>query len=128
MDNTPNKALEAVVRALGGSKVVAPRLWPDKTVIAAQTLLCDCLNDDRPAKLDFGQVLYILRMAKERGIHDGMEYVCTELGYAAPQPIEPRDELAELQRQNAELLQAVLRNQHRMERVTAPAVSLRSAA
>ena len=56
MDDTPNKMLEDVVRSLGGSKAVAPKLWPEKSVLDAQKTLCDCLNDDRPAKLDFAQV------------------------------------------------------------------------
>lgn len=99
MDDTPNKALEGVVKALGGSKKVAPLLWPEKGVEEARRLLCDCLNDERPAKLDLAQVLFILRLARAQGVHEGMAYICAQLGYAEPQPIEPEDERAQLQRQ-----------------------------
>lgn len=127
MDNTPNKALEVVVRALGGSKVVAPLLWPDKGVMEAQRLLCDCLSDDRPAKLDFGQLLFILRKAKERGIHDGMEYIADHLGYTVPQPIQPKDEADELRRRLLEMGREMQDALQRLERVEARP-PLRSAA
>lgn len=122
MDDSPNKALEAVVKALGGSKVVAPRLWPEKGVLEAQRLLCDCLSDDRPAKLDFAQVLFILRLARERGIHAGMHYIADSLGYSQPQPIDPRDELAELLRQSIEANAETQRRQERIERLLRPAL------
>ena len=99
MHDSPNKALERVVTDLGGSKVVAPLLWPDKPLLDAQRLLCDCLNDDRPAKLDFSQVLFILRLAKDKGKHDGMTYIADFVGYSHPTPIEPEDEVAALQRE-----------------------------
>lgn len=117
MDETPNKALETVVKALGGSKAVAPILWPDKGILEAQRLLCDCLSDDRPAKLDFSQVLHILRLAKARGIHSGMEYVNESLGYAPPVSLEPRDELADLLRQSIETSQELQRRQARIEQL-----------
>lgn len=112
MDETPNKALEAVVTAMGGSKVVAPLLWPEKGVDEARRLLCDCLNDDRPAKLDFAQVLFILKMARRRGIHTGIEYISGHLGYSVPTPIDPEDERAALQREFIEHVK-------RMERLSA---------
>lgn len=96
MDLTPNKALELVVIDLGGSKAVAPLIWPDKGITEAARLLCDCLNDERPAKLDFSQVLFILRLAKDKGIHRGMDYIADDLGYSRPEPIAPKEELAEL--------------------------------
>lgn len=111
---SPSKALEAVVTALGGSKCVAPQLWPDKGVDEARRLLCDCLNDERPAKLDLSQVLLILRLAKARGVHVGMEYVCTSLGYAPPVALEPRDELADLLRQVVDGQQQLAAQQGRL--------------
>lgn len=122
MDDTPNKAIEAVVIELGGSKAVAPLLWPSKTVEEARRLLCDCLNDDRPAKLDFAQVLHILRLGRERGIHTGMDYICATLGYAAPQPVEPRDELADLLRRHCELMEQSNRLSARIGALAGPAL------
>lgn len=92
-------ALVEAVKALGGSKVVAGKLWPEKPVEAAQRLLLDCLNDDRPAHLSPDHVLMILRLARQAGHHGAVGWLLADLGYAPPQPVEPRDELGELQRE-----------------------------
>lgn len=94
-----NDALIACVKALGGSKQVGPLLWPDAAPDAAQRKLLDCLNEDRPHHLTPAQTLMVLRLARHRGFHDAADFMMAELGYAAPVPVEPRDEAAELQRQ-----------------------------
>lgn len=96
--DTLNDALIACIKAVGGSKQVGPLLWPEKAPDAAQRLLLDCLNEDRAAKLSPEQVLLILRMARGRGFHDGMNFIAGELGYGTPVPMEPRDEVADLMR------------------------------
>lgn len=100
--DTPNEAVKAVVIALGGSKKVAPLLWPEKSIDEARRLLADCINDDRPAKLCFAQVLFIFKLAKSKGVHVGADYIAAQLGYSKPVPIEPVDELSDLLRQVAE--------------------------
>ena len=40
-------ALRAQVQAMGGTKEVAARIWPDKTPMAAQRQLSDRLNPNR---------------------------------------------------------------------------------
>ena len=94
-----NDALIATVKALGGSKQVGPLLWPEKTPDAAQRCLLDSLNPERPNRLSPEQVVFVLRLARQRGYHEAAEFLMHELGYAAPVPVEPRDEAAELQRQ-----------------------------
>lgn len=98
----PNDALKALVVALGGTKQVGPALWPDKGVDEARRLLCDTLSDERPAKLDLSQVLFIFRLGKAKGVHIGMDYIAATLGYSKPTPLEPIDELADLLRQVSE--------------------------
>lgn len=93
-----NDALIACVKVCGGSKQVGPLLWPEKTPESAQRLLLDCLNEDRPAKLSPEHVLLVLRMARAKGYHGGIEYIAADLGYTDPSPIEPRDEVSELMR------------------------------
>lgn len=95
---TLNDALKACITACGGSKQVGPLLWPEKAPDAAQRLLLDCFNDDRPAKLSPEQVLLVLRMARAKGFHGGMNFIAGELGYGTPVPMEPRDEVADLMR------------------------------
>ena len=94
-----NQALVECVKAAGGSASVGPKLWPEKTREAAQRLLLDCLNEDRPSKLSPEQVMLILKLARDRGFHGGIAYVLECLHYAPTTPIEPRDESADLMRQ-----------------------------
>lgn len=96
-----NDALIDAVKALGGSKQVGPLLWPEKTPDAAQRLLLACLNEDRPEHLTPEHMMYVLRLSRAKGKHEAFAYMAQLLGYAQPVPIEPRDELAELQRQSA---------------------------
>ena len=87
-----NQALIDCVRAAGGSKVVGPALWPEKMADAAQRLLLDCLNEDRPAHLTPEQMAFVFSMAKQRGFHGGIGYLLSSLGYAPTVPLEPKDE------------------------------------
>ena len=91
-------AIKDCITACGGPKVVGAKLWPEKSPDAAHRLLLSCLNDDRPERLSPDQLVFVLRLARERGCHIGATYLMRELGYADPVPVEPRDEMAELQR------------------------------
>jgi hypothetical protein len=123
-----NDALIACIKACGGSKVVGPRLWPEKPVDAAQRLLLDCLNEDRPQHLTPEQLVLVLRMARERGFHAGFHHLCETLSYAPTLPIEPSDEAAELQRRYIEAARDMARIAERIERLQMPPPVLRSAA
>lgn len=94
-----NEALRDAVRACGGVKVVAGRLWPEKSPEAAARLLSDCLNEHRAERLCPDQLMLLARMARERGCHVVMQYLCAELSYAPPVPVEPETELAGLLRE-----------------------------
>lgn len=99
---TINEALIACVKALGGSKQVGHKLWPEKTMEAAQRHLLACLNEDKPERLSPEQFILLLRLAREKGCHEAMQFLCADLGYADPVPVDPKDELAELLRQSIE--------------------------
>lgn len=114
-----NEALVDCVRACGGSKVVGPALWPEKSPEAAQRLLLDCLNDDRPQRLTPEQVMLVARMARQAGCHSFARMVARELSYSEPVPVEPRDEADELRRQVLAMgkdLQALLAKLEQVER------------
>ena len=98
-----NDALRGLINACGGAKVVASKLWPEKTISDAQSYLNDCLNVARPAKLSPEQVLWLLKCAKAIGHHDAINYLCGECGYSNPQPIEPEDELGRMLREYLEI-------------------------
>lgn len=110
-----NDALIECVKAAGGSKVVGAKLWPEKQVDAAQRHLLNCLQEGRAEHLKPEQVLFILRMARDAGHHTGMHFLAEALGYSQPEPISPRDEVAELQRQFLEATRAMQQMAARME-------------
>lgn len=88
----------SAVQAAGGAKVVAAKLWPNKPVAEAQRELLDCLNRDRPQKLDLEEFTAILKLAKEAGFHAAKHWIDIEVGYQPTQPQDPkveRDRLAE---------------------------------
>jgi hypothetical protein len=122
-----NEALIDCVKAAGGSKQVGPLLWPEKAPDAAQRMLLDCMNEDRPAKLSPEQVLLVLRLARAKGHHSGMGFILGDLGYAPPVPIDPRDEAAELQRQFMGVMGKAEELVQRMERA-ATRMTVRAAA
>ena len=93
-----NDALVACVKALGGSKVVGPMLYPEKMVDAAQRALLDALNPERPNRLAAEQVLLIMRKARQAGFHDAADWMLRDLGYQPPVPAAPKDEMADLMR------------------------------
>jgi hypothetical protein len=98
--------LKYVVQSLGKPKDVGPLLFPHKEdPFAAGRLLSDCINSNRDAKLDIEQIILLLRLAKEKGCHAGIEYLCTAAGYSKPNPIDPKDEQAERQRELIRQLQ-----------------------
>lgn len=112
-------ALKAAVASLGGLKVVGIQLWPEKPVDEAARYLADCLNPDRPHGLHPEKLLLLLRLARAKGLHAAFTWIARDLGYTDPQPIDPDDEMAELQRQfirHTETLDALMK---RMERITA---------
>jgi hypothetical protein len=94
-------ALTTCVQALGGAKKVGVMLRqeydgdPEK---AARWLLA-CLNAQRDERLSIEQTFKVMREAKAIGCHVAMAYIAQAVGYADPQPIEPEDERARLQRE-----------------------------
>jgi len=126
LNESINDALVECVKACGGSGQVGPKLWPEKPPQAAQRLLLDCLSEDRPAKLSPEQIMFVLRLARDRGCHVGVEFICSDLGYSQPSPIEPEDERAKLQREYIEAARLMAKLAERIERTAGP--TLRAAA
>jgi hypothetical protein len=107
-------ALGEVVRALGGIKVVGPRMRETKSREAAITWLKDCLNTDRREKFDLEDVQWLLREGRKIGCDTGLHFLCEDAGYTPAQPIEPQDEAAELQRM---FIESVRTQQKTLERL-----------
>lgn len=122
-----NEALIACVKACGGSKQVGHKLWPEKTMEAAQRHLLACLNEDKPERLSPEQLVLLMRMGHERGFHGVMAYLADSVGYAAPEPTCPHDELAELLKESNELRRQLIAQSERIERLM-PRAGLKAAA
>ncbi len=116
-------ALRDVVRDLGGTKTVGHWLRPDMAPDQAGAWLKDCLNSERREKLSPRQMMAILKRAHDAGLHQLMGFIAGESGYAA-QPVEPRDEIAELQRQFIAAVQQSQRVADRLDRLTQPSLSV----
>jgi hypothetical protein len=114
------EALLTDVMALGGSKTVGLMLWPEKKEKAGDYLKT-CLNRDRAEKLSIDQIMLIVRRAKEVGSYATATFFCDETGFAAPQPIEPEDERATLQRAFIQSVEHQRQMLERMERLAVPA-------
>jgi hypothetical protein len=97
--DTYDEAIRHTVNALGGMKRVGVELWPDKSADAAGRRLADCLNGDKPDRLNPSELALIRRKARAAGIHVLAAYEARDAGYADPQPIEPEDERAALMRE-----------------------------
>lgn len=95
-------AMRHAVKALGGAKRVAGKLWPDKPVEQANQLLLHCLNPDRHEKLDLYQIEWILREANKAGCHTAMARLSEDTHYESPKPINPEAERDELRKKTIE--------------------------
>ena len=110
-------AMREDVRALGGTKIVGPIFWPEKSVKDAQQRLNDCLNRNREEKLDQEQFMLLIRRAREVGSYATMGFLGGDTGFKCD-PVKQEDERAALQRQFMDSV--VLQRQlvERMERLT----------
>lgn len=109
-------ALADCVRALGGAKAVGHAMRPEKTIDDARKWLLNALDDGRAEKLSPDQVVWLLREARKIGCHSAAAYVMRECGYGDPQPIEPEDERAALQREFVQMGKSLQGLFARMER------------
>lgn len=92
-------AIRAAVQALGGFKRIGSEMKPDLAVDAAGRWLADCCSPDRREKLDLTQLAWLRRRARSAGVHVLAAFEMRDAGYAEPQPVEPEDERAALQRE-----------------------------
>lgn len=122
--DTLEDAIRSAVDVIGGPKRVGSTLWPTKRIADAARLLSHCLELERPEKLSMGEIELIGRLAHDAGCHTVATYLMRAWGYQDPQPIEPRDEMAELQRQfvrSVEDQKAILKQLERMQAMPASA-------
>ena len=117
--DTYEDAIRDCVTALGGFKRVGSALWPAMPADDAGRKLSACLNTDKREKLDLGELRLIRREARKAGIHILAHYEARDAGYSEPQPLNPEDEAAQLQREFIASVKALEAIQARMGRVAA---------
>jgi hypothetical protein len=113
------EALRTCVGALGGPKKVGAILRPEMAVDKAGNWLNDCLNTSKRDKLDIEQVLLILKESRKAGCHAAMYFISDDCNYQRPDPVEPRDEMAELQKAFIQSVSDQRRMLDRMEKMQA---------
>jgi len=117
--DTYEDAIRDCVTALGGNKKVGSMLWPALPADEAGRKLAHCLNPDKREKLDLGELRLIRRSARQAGIHILAHYEARDAGYTEPQPLNPDDEAAQLQKEFIASVKALEALQKRMAQVSA---------
>jgi len=110
-------ALKHVVKALGGYETVGEGIWPTWSRKKAGSWLSDCLNPERPAKLDLEDIESLLRLARQHGIHVGLHHLCDNTDYQRPETVEPEDAKARLQREFIEAQKQMQAMAKRLEKL-----------
>lgn len=111
-------ALGADISAAGGFKVVAGKLWPAESPTTAATKLRNAVNPEQAQKLCAEEVMQIKRLAKEAGSTATVQYEARELSYQITW-VDPTDEIAQMERENNEMLRAILKRTERAEQLRA---------
>lgn len=117
--DTYEDAIRDAVMSLGGFKRVGATLWPAMPADDAGRKLAHCLNTDKREKLDLGELQLIRREARKVGVHILASYEMRDAGYADPQPVNPEDEAAQLQREYIAAVKSMSAIQARLDRVGA---------
>lgn len=94
-----NDAYRSAVAMMGGFEAVGFEIWPSKSRKAAGTVLSDILNVDRANKFSLEEHCHFLRIARDNGVHLPMHFLCDEVGYNRPHPVDQADQEAEVARQ-----------------------------
>lgn len=92
-------ALREVVQVLGGPKAVGVLLKPELPADQAGQYVRDRLNPDRRERFSPDQLVLLAERSRQAGCHAIPLYFARHCGYADPQPLEPEDERARLQRE-----------------------------
>jgi len=115
----PHEALRVLVMRLGGVKRVAHRLWPDKPMEQAAILLNNCLNHDRPEKLDLNQLDWLIGEGRKANCHIVMQCFGLRHGYHID-PIEPEEEMRRVQIEILDGIKALEKKLVSFERLNTP--------
>lgn len=117
-------ALTDLVNAAGGFKRVGGLLWPSLPAEDAAQRLRHALNKSRREKLSQHEIMALLRKGREIGFHNAKHFVDDAAGYSRAAPLDPKDELAVLQRLYIDSVQQQKAIADRLERLTRSPLSV----
>lgn len=80
-DDTIFDAVGSGVKAAGGPKTVAGKLWPALDPASGSSKLRSCLTPEHAQKLDLPELVLVAKLAKEKGDDSIMLFLARELGY-----------------------------------------------
>lgn len=119
------EAMRAAARAIAAfhrpkeikswSKIVGTMLWTTKNPEDAGKYLSNCLDKSRQEKLCVEEYLWLKKEAKRVGCHILHAYDCEFTEYQISNPIEPKDEVADLQTQYISAAREMKRLAERIE-------------
>lgn len=109
------EAIAEDIKALGGRKKLAPRLWPAEDEETAQERLKAALAPGHKQALKPSEILKIKQWARDAGSYALVNFEAQELGYRV-EWVHPQDEADELRRDVRDLLQHVNQKLDRIER------------
>lgn len=115
--DTPEDALRALIDALGGPKAVGSFLFPEKTLEDARRTVLKWCDAERLDKPSLDHLVLLLKKGREQGCHVFAAFLLSQAGYDDPRPVEPRDEMTELQRAYVNAARDIKRIAERIERV-----------
>lgn len=110
-------SLRHLVKALGGMEAVGADLWPSKTRHAAGSWLSDCLNAERPAKLDLEDLQALLRMGRKAGCHTAMFFLADACDYQRPALAVPKSPESQALERIARLAHEQAQAQRELDRI-----------
>jgi hypothetical protein len=111
------EALRTDVMACGGTKAIGLAMWPKLSAAEAQQRVSNCLNRTRSEKFDAEEILFIKRLARQKGSFATVAFEMQDLNMTMPTPIEPEDERARLQREVVKAAETFKQMITRLERL-----------
>ena len=119
-------ALRQTVAALGGSKVVGSKLYPDKQPHKAGEHLLNAINPNHAQKLGWSEGLAIMEWGRSEGVDICANYIANRMSYRfeAVEPEEIKDRLTRDYIDAVKLLSKISQNMERVdEQIKLKAVS-----
>jgi len=112
------EALGTDVQASGGNKVVGSILWAEKSPDKAGEHLANCLNRHRAEKLDAEQIIFIIAESRKHNSFATIWFIADQANFTKPEPIEPEDQKAKLQREYIEAAKSMQKIAAGIERLS----------